>query len=126
PRDEVVQERREPVEDREDDARVLGVALVAQPGLEMVEVPAERVPLEVSRPGELVTGSEVRDEDGDDDARDDAETAAPPGPRRRNGGGGDAFDRDGQLRPPRRRSPSARRPGRRRLRRGPPRRRRRG
>src|SRR5581483_5185550 len=93
PRDEVVEERREAVEDVEDDARVRRVAVRAEPVLEVVEIAAERIPDERRRPDELVIPAEERDEQRDDDPCDEPEAAAPPGSRQGRGGC-DALDGD--------------------------------
>ena len=70
PGDEVVQERREAVEGSEDEARVVGVALVDEPGLEVVEVRRQRGPDEPARPRVLALETEVADQHHADDRGD--------------------------------------------------------
>src|SRR5262249_28198160 len=89
PRDEVVEEVREAVEDVEEEARVRHVALVAQPVLEAVEVADERVPDERVGPRlRVLPGEEPDQHPGDDE--EDEHVAAPP-PRPRGGDGGDGY-----------------------------------
>ena len=70
PAHEPVDEHPEAVEDREHEARVLGVALVDQPALEVVEVLRERVPGQPGRPRELAAPEQERDEHERDDRGD--------------------------------------------------------
>ena len=72
PGDEVVEEVREAVEGADDDARALGVALVDEPRLEVVQVRRQRVPDEPRRPRVLRLPAEVGEEH---DAEDRAPSA---------------------------------------------------
>ena len=86
PADDVVEERRDAVEDAEEDARVRDVPVVREPRLEVVEVVGERVPRDRRRPDELVPPADERDAhaDGDERARARrarATTAAAQAPR---------------------------------------------
>ena len=88
PGDEVVEEVREAVENREHEARVRDVAVVAQPDLEAVEVAPERVPDERARPVRDVRRlpAEESDQHREGDGDDDPEASPPPGAAVRRGG----------------------------------------
>ena len=83
PRDEVVEEGGDGVEDREEEARIRRVALRTEPVLEIVEIAGQRAPGQPRRPRELVAPAEVGDEDREQDRDDEAVAAAPPRARRR-------------------------------------------
>ena len=111
PLHEIVEEPRKAVERADHHARALRVALVDEPGLEVVQVRRQRVPRELRRPGVARREGEVAHEHHADDPRRERHPAAPPRPvldkKGRRGRRGRGVGDDGHVSRLRRRSPRA-------------------